>query len=474
MTAAPPAFPELAARFAAQRRAFAADPFPALAVRRKRLDALLALVADNEQAFVAAVDADFGGRAAQETRLAELFITRNGVVSARRRVGRWMRARRVATQLHFLPGRNRLEPQPLGVVGIVSPWNYPILLSLSPLVGVLAAGNCALIKPSEHAPRVAALLAELTAKYFDPDVVSIATGGAEIGKAFVGLPFDHLLFTGSTAVGRQVALAAAANLTPTTLELGGKSPAIFDASCDLTQAVARLAAGKLLNAGQTCIAPDYLLVPRGQADAAAAAFGAAVARLYPKLVANPDYTAIVGDHHRQRLVELVEEARQAGARIQEINPAGESFAGSRKLPPTIAIGAPATTRLMREEIFGPLLPIVEYNDVGDAIAYVNRGERPLALYWFGRDAARRDRVLRETTAGGVTVNDCLLHIAQENQPYGGVGASGMGAYHGEWGFTTFSQMKPVFHQSNWSGFPLLRPPYGKRFEWVLGALKRLA
>jgi coniferyl-aldehyde dehydrogenase len=236
----------------------------------------------------------------------------------------------------------------------------------------------------------------------------------------------------------------------------------------------RLAAGKLLNAGQTCIAPDYLLVPRGQSDAAAAAFGAAVARLYPKLVANPDYTAIAGDKHRQRLVELAEEARQAGARIVEINPAGESFAGSRKLPPTLVVGAPATTRVMREEIFGPLLPIVEYDDVGDAIAYVNRGERPLALYWFGRDAARRDRVLRETTAGGVTVNDCLLHIAQENQPYGGVGASGMGAYHGEWGFRTFSQMKPVFHQSNWSGFPLLRPPYGKRFDWVIGALKRLA
>jgi coniferyl-aldehyde dehydrogenase len=472
MVAVPPAFPELAARFAAQRRAFAAEPFPTEAVRRERLGRLLALIDDNEAAFIAAVDADFGGRAAQETRVAELLVTRFAVLNARRRLRSWMKVRRVATQWHFRPGRNRLAPQPLGVIGIVSPWNYPILLSLSPLVGALAAGNRVLIKPSELAPRVAALLAELSAKYFDPDVVSIIIGDAETAKAFVALPFDHLLFTGSTAVGRQVALAAAAKLTPTTLELSGKSPAIFDASCNLTRASARLAAGKLLNAGQTCIAPDYLLVPRGQSERVAAALRRAVGRLYPKLAANPDYTAILSDRHRKRLVHLLSEARQAGARIEEINPASESFADSRKLAPTLVFGAPETTRLMREEIFGPLLPVVEYDDVGDAIAYVNRGERPLALYWFGSDAARRDRVLRETVAGGVTINDCVLHIAQDNQPYGGVGASGMGAYHGEHGFRTFSKMKPVFHQSNLSGASLLRPPYGKLFDWIVDKLKR--
>ena len=216
------------------------------------------------------------------------------------------------------------------------------------------------------------------------------------------------------------------------------------------------------------------MVPRGETDRAVAALRKAVARLYPKLVANPDYTAILGERHRSRLVHLLSEARQAGARIEEINPASESFANSRKLPPTLVIGAPETTRLMREEIFGPLLPIVEYDDVGDAIAYVNRGERPLALYWFGSDAARRDRVLRETVSGGVTINDCLLHLAQDNQPYGGVGASGMGAYHGEHGFRTFSKMKPVFHQSNLSGAAWLRPPYGKRFDWIVNALKRFS
>jgi coniferyl-aldehyde dehydrogenase len=473
MNANPPAFPQLAERFAAQRRAFAADPNPPLAARRQRLDQLLKLIDDNEDAFVAAIDADFGGRAAQETRIAEIFVTRAAIRYARRHLSGWMRTRRVPTALPFLPARNRLAPQPLGVVGIVSPWNYPIQLTLCPLVAALAAGDRALIKPSELTPRVSALLAELAAKYFDPDLVTVVVGDAETGKAFVALPFDHLLFTGSTAVGRQVAAAAAANLTPITLELGGKSPAIFDSSCDLAQASARVAAGKLFNAGQTCVAPDYLLVPRGQADAAAAALAAAMTRLYPKFAANPDYTAVISQRHRDRLVALVAEAREAGARIIEINPAGESFADGRKLAPTLVIGAPQTSRLMREEIFGPVLPIVEYEQIEDAIAIVNRGDRPLALYWFGRDAGRLERVLSETIAGGVTVNDCLLHFVQEGQPCGGVGASGVGAYHGEWGFRTFSKLKPVFHQSNLSGFPLLRPPYSKLTDLVLGALKRL-
>jgi coniferyl-aldehyde dehydrogenase len=473
MNAVPPAFPQLVERFAAQRRAFAADPNPPLAARRERLDRLLALIDDNEDALVAAVDADFGGRAVQETRIAEISVARGAVRYARRRLARWMRTRRVPTELQFLPARNRLAPQPLGVVGIVSPWNYPIQLTLCPLVAALAAGDRALIKPSELTPRVSALLAELAAKYFAPDLVSVVVGDAETGKAFVALPFDHLLFTGSTAVGRQVAVAAAANLTPVTLELGGKSPAIFDLSCDLAQASARVAAGKFFNAGQTCVAPDHLLVPRGQAEAAANAIAAATARLYPTLAANPDYTAIISERHRSRLISLVAEAREAGARIVEINPAHESFDGSRKLAPTIVIGAPLTSRLMGEEIFGPVLPIVEYDAVDDAIAAVNRGERPLALYWFGRDAGRRERVLRETIAGGVTINDCLLQFVQEGQPCGGVGASGVGVYHGEWGFRAFSKLKPVFHQSNLSGFPLLRPPYGKVTDWVLAALKRL-
>jgi coniferyl-aldehyde dehydrogenase len=376
--------------------------------------------------------------------------------------------------LPFLPGRNRLLPQPLGVVGIVSPWNYPFQLAVAPVTAALAAGNRVLVKPSELTPAFSALLARLAGEHFSPDELSIITGDAEMGKAFVSMPFDHLLFTGSTAVGRQVAMAAAANLTSVTLELGGKSPAIFDSSCDLEAATASIAYGKLLNAGQTCIAPDYLLVPKGQAGTVAAKLATAVARLYPTLRDNPDYTAIISDRHFQRLRAMIAEARDAGADVTEINPAGEDLgATSRKLLPTLVSNAGPDLRLMREEIFGPVLPIVEYATIEEAISHVNQADRPLALYWFGNDSGNRQRILRETVAGGVTVNDCMLHLVQENQPFGGVGASGMGAYHGEWGFRTFSKEKPVFLQSRLSAGALLRPPYGKTFERLFSLLQRI-
>ena len=451
-------------RFDLQRSAFEAQPFPDLGVRKDRLTRLLALTEKHEADICSAIDADFGGRSTHETRLAELFVVRAGIRHALAHMRGWMRERRVATSLPFLPGRNRLLPQPLGVVGIVSPWNYPFQLAVAPATAALAAGNRVLIKPSELTPAFSALLARLAGEHFAPDELSVVTGDAEMGKAFVSLPFDHLLFTGSTAVGRQVAMAAAANLTPVTLELGGKSPAIFDPSCDLDAAVSSIAYGKLLNAGQTCIAPDYLLVPKGQAGAVAAKLATAVARLYPSLRDNPDYTAIISDRHYQRLRDMIAEARDAGADIVEVNPAGERFDATRKIPPTLVSNADPGLRLMREEIFGPVLPILEYTGIDEAIDHVNRADRPLALYWFGRDAGNRQRILRETIAGGVTINDCMLHLVQENQPFGGVGASGMGAYHGEWGFRTFSKEKPVFLQSRLSAGGLLRPPYGKTFE----------
>lgn len=465
---------DLAARFEVQREAFERESYPSWQIRISRLDRLLALTETHEDAIVRAISWDFRGRSAQETRLAELFIVRAGIRHARSHLKRWMRNRRVATGLQFRPGYNRLAPQPLGVVGVVSPWNYPFQLAMGPALAALAAGNRVLIKPSELTPSFSALLEQLIGVAFDPDELSVVNGDAETGKAFVSLPFDHLFFTGSTAVGRQVAQAAAVNLTPVTLELGGKSPAILDASCDRAAAIQRLAFGKLLNAGQTCIAPDYLLVPTGQAESVATQLAVAIARLYPALVSNPDYTAIISARHRQRLVEMVQEARDMGAHVVEVNPAGEHFdVLSCKLPPTLVIGAADTTRLMREEIFGPVLPIIEYDDLDDAIARVKRSEHPLALYWFGRNAANRDRVLRETLSGGVTVNDCLWHLAQENQPFGGVGHSGTGAYHGEWGFNTFSKHKPVFHQARWNGTFLFHPPYGKTFDRLLAALKQI-
>ncbi len=461
----------LRVRFDLQRSAFEAQPFPDLGVRKDRLTRLLALTEKHEADICSAIDADFGGRSTHETRLAELFVVRAGIRHALTHMRGWMRERRVATSLPFLPGRNRLIPQPLGVVGIVSPWNYPFQLAVAPATAALAAGNRVLIKPSELTPAFSALLARLAGEHFAPDELSVVTGDAEMGKAFVSLPFDHLLFTGSTAVGRQVALAAAANLTPVTLELGGKSPAIFDQSCDLDAAASSIAYGKLLNAGQTCIAPDYLLVPKGQAGAVAAKLATAVARLYPSLRDNPDYTAIISDRHYQRLRDMIAEARDAGADIVEVNPARERFDATRKMPPTLVSNADPGLRLMREEIFGPVLPILEYTGIDEAIDHVNRADRPLALYWFGRDAGNRERILRETIAGGVTINDCMLHLVQENQPFGGVGASGMGAYHGEWGFRTFSKEKPVFLQSRLSAGSLLRPPYGKTFERLYRLLK---
>ncbi|RWK12097.1 coniferyl aldehyde dehydrogenase [Mesorhizobium sp.] len=465
----------LGVRFEAQCRAFEKEPFPSLEVRKDRLKRLLALTEKHEAEICAAIDSDFSGRAAQETRLAELFVVGAGIRHAIRHLRGWMRERRVATSLPFLPGRNRLLPQPLGVVGIVSPWNYPFQLAIAPATAALAAGNRVLIKPSELTPKFSDLLARLVEEHFSPDEMSVVVGDAEVGKTFVSMPFDHLLFTGSTAVGRQVALAAAANLTPVTLELGGKSPAIFDASCDLDAAVSSVAYGKLLNAGQTCIAPDYLLVPQGQGAAIATKLAAAMARLYPSLRDNPDYTAIVSERHHQRLSDMIAEAREAGADVTEVNPANEELGVSdRKLAPVLVRNAGENLRLMREEIFGPVLPILEYGSVDEAIEHVNRGERPLALYWFGKDSAHRQRVMRETVAGGVTVNDCMMHLVQERQPFGGVGESGLGAYHGEWGFRNFSKEKPIFVQSRLSAGGLLRPPYGRTFERLFRLLNLIS
>lgn len=466
---------ELVASFERQRQASALDPNPTLATRLSRLDRLAAWLDSHEPDIVRAIDADFQGRSAHETRLAEVFVVRAGIRHARRHLKQWMRTQRVPTALHFRPGYNRLMPQPLGVAGIISPWNYPLQLSLGPALAALAAGNRVLIKPSELTPRLSALLASMAREIFNPDELDVAIGDVELGKAFASLPFDHLFFTGSTQVGREVAQAAAANLTPVTLELGGKSPAILDVSCNVALATQRIAFGKLLNAGQTCVAPDYLLVPAGTAEKTASHLVQAIGRLYPRLVSNPDYTALISDRHRRRLAEMVSEARAAGARVIEVNPAREAFnTATRKFAPTLVIGAPANSRLMREEIFGPVLPIVEYANLDDALAYVQRNARPLALYWFGDDASRCNRALRETISGGVTINDCLWHLAQENQPFGGVGPSGMGAYHGKWGFDTFSKLKPVFHQPRWNGTVLFHPPYGHTFNWLLRVLSRIA
>jgi coniferyl-aldehyde dehydrogenase len=464
----------LPALFEAQRAAFAGDSFPALAVRLDRLDRLRRLLQENEDAIAQAISDDFGHRSRHETAIAETFIVLGAIAHARRHLRRWMKRRRVGTSFHSLPGASWITPQPLGVVGIVSPWNYPLQLAIAPAVAALAAGNRVMIKPSELTPRFSGLLARLIGQQFSADECLVVTGDAELGKAFVGLPFDHLFFTGSTAVGRQVALAAAANLTPVTLELGGKSPAIVDASCDIQDAARKIAAGKLFNAGQTCIAPDYALVPQARLQEFVDAYTQAAGQMYPALEGNPDYTSIVNDRHYARLDALAQEARAQGARIVQLHPQEQAgSAATRKMAPALLLDVTGRMAIMQEEIFGPLLPVLAYESLDEAIHFVNERPRPLALYWFGKDGAHRDRVLRETISGGVTLNDALLHVAQENLPFGGVGASGTGAYHGAWGFRLFSKEKPVFAQSALAATGLLRPPYGKLAATIIRTLRRL-
>jgi coniferyl-aldehyde dehydrogenase len=464
---------DLGALLRVQQNAFQADMSPSLAVRLDRLKCLNLLVESHAQEFAAAISSDFGTRSPIEIRITETLFLQSGIRHAMRNLSRWMKARRVSTAFAYRPGRSMILRQPLGVVGIISPWNYPLQLALAPLIGALAAGNRALLKPSELTPAFSQALAESIAKTFAVDEVSVVTGDASVGKQFAALPFDHLVFTGSTAVGREVAQAAAKNLTPVTLELGGKSPAIIDASCNLDGVIDRIAWGKLINAGQTCIAPDYMLVPRRDVDRFVARLRTSMTRLYPKFRSNPDYSGIISERHLRRLRELIEDARGRGATVIEVEPLDSPVAAAgRQLPPTLLLNVSESMRVMSEELFGPILPIIPYDTLAEALAYINRHERPLALYWFGQNSAARDQVLAGTIAGGVSINDTLLHIAQEGLPFGGVGASGQGHYHGEFGFRQFSKEKPVFIQSRFSGGGIIRPPYKPSIERVLRWLSR--
>jgi coniferyl-aldehyde dehydrogenase len=421
--------------------------------------------------FARAVSMDFGHRPRVETLLADGVPVLNEIDHVRKRLRRWMRTRRVAADATFLPAHCEIVTKPLGVVGIVSPWNYPINLALVPLVDALAAGNHVMLKPSEYTPRTSALLAEVLAAVFPPERVAVVQGGPEVAAAFVGLPFDHLLFTGSTAVAPKVLAAAAPNLTPVTLELGGKSPAIIAPGGVNRRNIDRIAAGKFLNAGQTCIAPDYILVHEGERDACVALLRDYVARHYPALAASSDYASIVSDVHHERLVAWLDEARAAGATVVPLAGADADDPVRRVLAPLVVLDAPDAVSLMREEIFGPVLPVLTYRDLGAAIGHVNARPRPLSMYVFDDDRARIKRVLDACTAGSAAVNDCVFQFAQSRLPFGGVGPSGMGAYHGHAGFLAFSKQMPVFRQARWSATAWLRPPYGRRAErllrWVL-------
>jgi coniferyl-aldehyde dehydrogenase len=461
---------DLTVTLAAQRAAFAHEP-PNRQKRIQVLRALLKAIRGRREEFVQAISEDFGGRAREETLLLEVFPLVDTIRHTIRHLPEWMRPRPATAGWQFLPGSARVISQPLGVVGIIGAWNYPLLLSISPLAGALAAGNHVMLKPSELAPRTAELMALMISDLFPAEYATVLTGGPEMGASFSALPFDHLLFTGSTRVGKLIMRSASENLTPVTLELGGKSPALVHPSFSAQTAAERIMAGKLYNAGQTCIAPDYALVEAGAREDFVQRASQAATAMYPKLVANPDFTRIINRSHYQRLRGLVEDAVQKGAGMLELNPAHESFdEQNRVFPPTLLWNVNDEMAVMREEIFGPILPLVPYESLDQAIAYVNARPRPLALYYFDNNSKRIDRVLTETVSGGVTVNDTILHIAQNDLPFGGVGPSGMGSYHGYDGFLTFSKKKGVFLQSRFTTLGLLRPPYGALARHVVDFL----
>jgi coniferyl-aldehyde dehydrogenase len=441
--------------------------------RDEALKTLAEAIVRHADDFVTAIAADFGHRSAHETRLADLYPVIASLRHARRNFRKWMKPRRRPIQWMFQPGRGRIHYQPLGVVGIVSPWNYPVQLTLSPLAGALAAGNRVMIKPSELTPRTSALLEQVIAEVFEPTEVAVLQGGPDVAKAFSHLTFDHLLFTGSTHVGRQVMQAAADNLVPVTLELGGKSPALIAADYPIDKAAERIAVGKLFNAGQTCIAPDYVLVPRRSEEAFVSAYRNAVSSLYPRLADNPDYTAIINERHFERLHHLIADAREHGARVHEINPGEETLNPEfRKIAPVVMTSVPEHAQVLQQEIFGPVLPVVAYDDVEQACRFIGARPHPLALYLFSHERRTVDHVLARTSSGGVAINDTLLHCVQEELPFGGVGESGMGAYHGEAGFRTFSHARSVFHQARFNGAGMTKPPYGSRMNRMLSMLLR--
>lgn len=450
---------DLHALFEAQRQAFRADPMPGPGQRRAALDALARLIVTHQDALAEAIASDFGGRPLDETRLIDLFPALGNVHYARRHVARWMKPERRNVSLWFLPGRAQVRYQPLGVVGIVVPWNFPILLAVGPLAAALAAGNRAMIKMSEYSPRSGALFARLIAEVFPPDQVTVVNGDVAVATAFSALPFDHLCFTGSTAVGRQVMAAAAKNLTPVTLELGGKSPAIVAPGFDLALAARRIVTTKLLNCGQACVAPDYVLLPRGQEEAFLAAAREAARRLYGN-AASPDLASLATDRQYARVTALVEDARVRGARVEPLLEGDPG--GARRLSPVLLLGVTDEMQAMRDEIFGPVLPVLPYDSLDEAIDFVVARDRPLALYVFDTDRRRVRDLLDRTASGGVTVNDCMFHLGQEDLPFGGIGPSGIGRYHGPEGFKTFSHARAVFEQARWNGLPLLTAPYGGR------------
>ena len=447
-----------------QRTAWLKELPVSLNVRLDRIERALDLVVTHQAKLCDALAADFGNRPTPLSRFADIMPSVKALKHARSHTRQWMRPerRKVDFPMNLLGAKAWIEYQPKGVVGLISPWNFPIMLTFCPLAGMLAAGNRVMIKPSEFTPETSKVTAELIAQAFDPDEIDVFTGGAKVGKEFSSLPFDHILFTGNTEVGKHVMRAAADNLTPVTLELGGKSPAIIGLDANLTKAADAIAMGKTINAGQACLAPDYLFVAEQDLDRLIDRLRSAVNEAYPSATAERDFACVLKAEQRERHDELLGEAKATDTRIEALGPDGTT-------PITLVVNPADDSGLMRGEIFGPILPIKTYGSLDEVIDYINARPRPLGLYYFGKDRSKAREVLERTVSGGVTLNDVMFHITADELPFGGVGASGMGHYHGEHGFKTFSHAKAVYQQSPLSVGRLVGalPPYGKRLEMTL-------
>lgn len=449
-----------------QRDAFtAARPEP-LSVRKDRLKRVIAMMKETGEDFARAISRDFGHRSHEQSLMTDIMPSVTAAKYCLKHMDAWAKTekRKPNFPLGLFGAKAELRYEPKGVVGVVSPWNFPVGLTIGPVAQAFAAGNRVMIKPSEFTEDTSALMKEVFARYFAEDEMAVFTGGPDVGQAFCSLPFDHLLFTGATSVGKHILRAAADNLVPVTLELGGKSPTILGRSANIERAGERIAMGKMLNAGQICLAPDYMIVPQELEDRAIGAVSNAVSAMYPTLLNNDDYTSVVNARHRDRIQGLIDDAKAKGAEAIEVNPGNEDFSASNghKMPLTILRNVDDDMKVMQDEIFGPVLPIKTYKGIDEAIDYVNAHDRPLGLYYFGEDARERERVLTRTISGGVTVNDVIMHVSMDDLPFGGVGPSGMGSYHGPEGFKTFSHARSVYTQPKFDLAKLagLKPPYG--------------
>ena len=452
--------------FDRQRAAYTRAPFPSLDERKAQLRLLKSLLIQHREAIAEAINGDFSARSPDETLFADLMPCIQNINYTLSRLGRWMKPGSRHVGLHFLPARAKLVYQPLGVVGIMVPFNYPLNLAVEPLIAALAAGNRAMIKMSEFTPRIAALLGEILRKGFDEDRVAVVTGEADVAAAFSKLPFDHLLFTGSIPVGKHVMRAAAENLTPVTLELGGKSPAIIADDIPLADIIDRLVFAKSVNAGQTCVAPDYVLLPRAKLEAFIDLYKSSFRKLYPTLNGNPDYTSIINERSYARLQDWLSDAAEKGARIEKVT--GETIDdGTLRMPLHLVTGVTDEMKVMQEELFGPILPVLPYDSIDEALEFVRLRPRPLALYLFSYDRAVQQRLMTETHAGSMCINEALIQVGVDDLPFGGIGSSGMGHYHGHEGFLTFSKAKSVLIKGKLNSMKLMYPPYGRGIQkWL--------